>query len=42
MVEKYELYENAIAERFNGILKQEFEIVENIKNLDLGNNSLEI
>jgi transposase InsO family protein len=35
MTEKYDPYENAIAERINGILKQEFHIARNIKNLDL-------
>jgi transposase InsO family protein len=35
MTEKYDPYENAIAERINGILKQEFNIARNIKNLDL-------
>jgi transposase InsO family protein len=34
MTEKYDPYENAIAERINGILKQEFNIARNIKNLD--------
>ena len=31
MTEKYDPYENAIAERVNGILKQEFQIARNIK-----------
>jgi len=35
MTEKYDPYENAIAERINGILKQEFDIAANIKDLDL-------
>jgi putative transposase len=35
MTEKYDPYENAIAERINGILKQEFDIAKNIKNIDL-------
>lgn len=35
MTEKYDPYENAIAERINGILKQEFDIAKNIKELDL-------
>ena len=35
MTEKYDPYENAIAERINGILKQEFGIARNIKNLHL-------
>ena len=35
MTEKYDPYENAIAERINGILKQEFDIARNIKNLDV-------
>jgi len=35
MTEKYDPYENAIAERINGILKQEFNIARNIQNLDL-------
>jgi transposase InsO family protein len=35
MTEKYDPYENAIAERINGILKQEFHIARDIKNLDL-------
>ena len=35
MTEKYDPYENAIAERINGILKQEFDITRNIKNLDI-------
>jgi len=35
MTEKYDPYENAIAERINGILKQEFDIARNIKNLEL-------
>lgn len=35
MTEKYDPYENAIAERINGILKQEFNVARNIENLDL-------
>ncbi|WP_180957856.1 integrase core domain-containing protein [Psychroflexus sp. MES1-P1E] len=35
MTEKHDPYENAIAERINGILKQEFSIARNIKNIDL-------
>ena len=35
MTEKYDPYENAIAERINGILKQEFNIVRSIKNFDI-------
>jgi putative transposase len=35
MTEKYDPYENAIAERINGILKQEFNIAKNIKDLSL-------
>ena len=35
MTEKYDPYENAIAERVNGILKQEFDIARNIQSLDL-------
>ena len=35
MTQKYDPYENAIAERVNGILKQEFNIDRNIKNLDV-------
>jgi len=35
MTEKYDPYENAIAERINGILKQEFDISRNIENLEL-------
>jgi len=35
MTEKYDPYENAIAERINGILKQEFDIAKNIKNIEL-------
>jgi hypothetical protein len=31
MTEKYDPYENAIAERVNGILKQEFNITRTIK-----------
>lgn len=35
MTEKYDPYENAIAERINGILKQEFDIARNIKNIEV-------
>jgi len=35
MTEKYDPYENAIAERINGILKQEFDIAKNIKDMEL-------
>jgi transposase InsO family protein len=35
MTEKYDPYENAIAERINGILKQEFDISKNIDKLEL-------
>jgi transposase InsO family protein len=35
MTEKYDPYENAIAERINGILKQEFGVARTIKNLYL-------
>ncbi|WP_157609318.1 integrase core domain-containing protein [Psychroflexus torquis] len=35
MTEKYDPYENAIAERINGILMQEFGIARNIKIIDL-------
>jgi|TARA_R110002051_G_C8679049_1_gene491516 transposase InsO family protein len=35
MTEKYDPYENAIAERINGILKQEFDIAINLKDLNL-------
>ena len=35
MTEKYDPYENAIAERINGILKQEFDIAKKVKNLDI-------
>jgi transposase InsO family protein len=35
MTEKYDPYENAIAERINGILKQEFDITRNLKSLDI-------
>jgi|TARA_B110000977_G_C10681205_1_gene339627 putative transposase len=33
--EKYHPYEKAIAKRINGILKQEFDIARNIKNIDV-------
>ena len=35
MTEKYDPYENAIAERINGILKQEFDIARNIDKIEL-------
>lgn len=35
MTEKYDPYENAIAERINGILKQEFDIARNVKDFSL-------
>jgi transposase InsO family protein len=35
MTEKYDPYENAIAERVNGILKQEFNIARNLKSIEL-------
>lgn len=35
MTEKYDPYENAIAERINGILKQEFDITRSVKDLSL-------
>jgi len=35
MTEKYDPYENAIAERVNGILKQEFDIARNVKDISL-------
>ena len=35
MTEKYDPYENAIAERINGILKQEFNIARSIKDFDI-------
>jgi len=35
MTEKYDPYENAIAERINGVLKQEFGIARHIENLGL-------
>jgi len=35
MTEKYDPYENAIAERINGILKQEFNIAKNIRCIEL-------
>lgn len=35
MTEKYDPYENAIAERINGILKQEFDIAKNIEDIKL-------
>lgn len=34
MTEKYDPYENAIAERINGILKQEFDIARSIRDID--------
>jgi transposase InsO family protein len=38
MTEKYDPYENAIAERVNGILKQEFDIAKNVEKLTLKKN----
>ncbi len=35
MTEKYDPYENAIAERVNGILKQEFDIARDIRDLKI-------
>ncbi|MBZ9779929.1 integrase core domain-containing protein, partial [Psychroflexus sp. CAK8W] len=35
MTEKYDPYENAIAERINGILKQEFNIAKTVKDMTL-------
>ena len=35
MTEKYDPYENAIAERINGILKQEFNIARNVEHLSI-------
>ncbi|MGB1018934.1 MAG: integrase core domain-containing protein, partial [Chitinophagales bacterium] len=35
MTEKYDPYENAIAERINGILKQEFGIAKKLKDFKL-------
>jgi len=35
MTEKYDPYENAIAERINGILKQEFNVARKIKNINI-------
>ena len=35
MTEKYDPYENAIAERINGVLKQEFNIARSIKDFDI-------
>ncbi len=35
MTEKYDPYENTIAERVNGILKQEFNIARNVKDLSI-------
>jgi hypothetical protein len=37
MTEKYDPYENAIVERVNGILKQEFGVAKNILDFDLKN-----
>ena len=34
MTEKYDPYENAVAERVNGILKQEFNVAKPVKSLD--------
>ncbi|MEH6406031.1 MAG: integrase core domain-containing protein, partial [Leeuwenhoekiella sp.] len=35
MTQKYDPYENAIAERVNGILKQEFDITRNLKSIHI-------
>lgn len=35
MTEKYDPYENAIAERINGILKQEFDIAKKVKDFSV-------
>jgi len=35
MTEKYDPYENAIAERINGILKQEFDVARKIKDFNI-------
>ena len=35
LTEKYDPYENAITERINGTLKQEFDTARNIKNLHI-------
>jgi putative transposase len=46
MTEKYDPYENAIAERINGILKQEFGIAKKVKDFRMKNklikNAIEI
>lgn len=34
MTQSYDPYENVIAERINGILKEEFELFEIFENLD--------
>lgn len=38
--EKYDPYENAVAERINGILKYEFGLIKTIPSLDIGNKML--
>lgn len=35
MTEKYDLYENTVAGRVNGILKQEFDVVKKVKSLEI-------
>jgi transposase InsO family protein len=35
MTEKYDPYENAIAERINGILKQEFNVAKPVQSLEI-------
>jgi len=35
MTEKYDPHENAVAERMNGILKQEFEVAKKVKSLKI-------
>ncbi len=35
MTEKYDPYENAVAERVNGILKQEFDVAKKVKSLEI-------
>jgi transposase InsO family protein len=41
MSEKYDLYKNAIAERINGILKQEFNIAKSTNNFDIKKKTIE-
>lgn len=38
--EKYDPYENAVAERINGILKYEFGLIKTIPSLDIANKML--